>query len=85
MLQIIKQMCIRDSTNSATPPFTFGYSYKGGLVRPKQAFQSVAMVQDGKQLSALKVLMEETERAKRFGFTQSELDRACLLYTSRCV
>ncbi len=67
---------LEELTNSATPPFTFGYSYKGGLVRPKQAFQSVAMTQDGKQLAALKVLMEETERAKRFGFTQSELDRA---------
>ena len=34
------------------------------------------MVKDGNQLNALKVLLEETERAKRFGFTQTELDRA---------
>lgn len=67
---------LEELTNSATPPFTYGYSFHGGLVRSKEAFQSFALTQDGKQLSALKVLMEETERARRFGFTQSELERA---------
>ncbi len=64
-------------TNSPTPPFTFGYSYHGGtFARTKEAYQSFAMVQEDKQLSALKVLVTENERAKKFGFTQSELDRA---------
>ncbi len=67
---------LEELTNSSTPPFTYGYSAHESLLRPKQAFMSVAMMQEGKQLSALKVLMEETERAKRFGFTQGELDRA---------
>lgn len=64
-------------TNSATPPFTYGYSFHGGTyARTKEAYQSIAMVQEDKQISALKVLVTENERAKKFGFTQSELDRA---------
>ncbi len=63
--------------NSATPPFTYGYSYHGGTyARTKEAYQSVAVVQEDKQLSALKVLAVENERAKKYGFTQDELDRA---------
>jgi len=63
--------------NSTNPPFTYGSVYHGGTyARSKEAFQGFAMVKDGNQLNALKVLLEETERAKRFGFTQTELDRA---------
>jgi zinc protease len=54
--------------NSNNPPFTYGYVYHGGTyARSKEAFQGMAMVKDGNQLNALKVLLEETERAKRFG------------------
>ncbi|MFT5253156.1 MAG: zinc protease [Flavobacteriales bacterium] len=57
-------------TNSSTPPFTYGYSYYGGtFARTKKGYQSVAMSQEDKQLSALKVLVTENERAKKFGFT----------------
>ncbi|MCL9808038.1 M16 family metallopeptidase [Flavobacterium luminosum] len=64
-------------TNSATPPFTYGYSYHGSTwSRYKEAFQSVAMTQEDKQLQGLKVLATENERARKFGFTSSELDRA---------
>ena len=64
-------------TNSSTPPFTYGYSYYGGtFARNKKAYQSVAMSQEDKQLSALQVLVTENERAKKFGFTQGELERS---------
>ncbi|MFV8268532.1 M16 family metallopeptidase [Flavobacterium sp. GT2N3] len=66
-------------TNSSTPPFTYGYSYYGGtFARNKKAYQSVAMSQEDKQLNALKVLVTENERAKKFGFTQGELERSKL-------
>ncbi len=75
---------LNELTNSPTPPFLFGYSYHGGTyARTKEAYQSVAMVQEEKQISALKVLVTENERAKKFGFTQSELDRAKSDYLSR--
>nr|WP_314494914.1 insulinase family protein [uncultured Chryseobacterium sp.] len=68
---------LRELVNSNNPPFTFGSVYHGGTyARTKEAFQGFAMVKEGNQLNALKVLLEETERAKRFGFTQGELDRA---------
>ncbi|WP_294238895.1 pitrilysin family protein [uncultured Chryseobacterium sp.] len=68
---------LRELVNSNNPPFTYGSVYHGGTyARSKEAFQGFAMVKEGNQLSALKVLLEEVERAKRFGFTQTELDRA---------
>jgi len=75
---------LNELTNSPTPPFLFGYSYHGGTyARTKEAYQSFAMVQEDKQISALKVLVAENERAKKFGFTQGELDRAESDYLSR--
>ncbi|WP_116789628.1 M16 family metallopeptidase [Flavobacterium psychrotrophum] len=68
---------LEELTHTPTPPYTFGYSYHGrSWVRPKEAYQSYAMTQDSKQLDALKTLVEENLRVKKFGFTQSELDRA---------
>ncbi len=67
---------LQELTNSPTPPFTYGYSYHGGTwARTKEAYQSFAMTQEGKQLDALKVLVEENQRVKKYGFSQSELDR----------
>lgn len=68
---------LQELTNSPTPPFTYGYSYHGGTwARTKEAYQSFAMTQESKQLDALKVLVEESQRVKKYGFTQGELDRA---------
>ncbi len=68
---------LQELTNTANPPFVFGYSYHGGtFARTKEAYQSFAMVSEEKQLDALKVLITENVRAKKFGFTQSELNRA---------
>ncbi|WP_130735328.1 pitrilysin family protein [Flavobacterium sp. J27] len=68
---------LEEKQNSPTPPFTFGYTYHGETwARTKKAFQSFAMVGQDKQLDALKVLVEENERVKKFGFTEGELERA---------
>ncbi|MES2484909.1 MAG: insulinase family protein [Bacteroidota bacterium] len=68
---------LNELTNAPNPPFTFGYSYHGGTyARTKEAYQSFAMVSEDKQLDALKVLVQENERVRKFGFTQSELERA---------
>lgn len=68
---------LQELTHTATPPFTFGYTYHGDTwARTKEAYQSFAMTQDTKQLDALKVLIEENQRVKKFGFTQGELERA---------
>ena len=63
--------------NSNNPPFVYGYSYHGGTwSRTKEAYQSFAMCDASKQLTALRALLEENERVKQHGFTQSELERA---------
>ncbi|WCM41804.1 insulinase family protein [Flavobacterium sp. CBA20B-1] len=68
---------LEEYTNDANPPFVYGYSFHGSMYgREKEAFQSMAMTGEDKQLEALRVLAIENERAKRFGFTQSELERA---------
>jgi zinc protease len=68
---------LNELTNSPTPPFTYGFTYHGGtFARNKEAFQSFAMIDETKQLEALKVLVSENERVKKFGFTAGELERA---------
>lgn len=70
--------------NSPNPPFTFGASYHGGTyARSKDAYQSFAMTGEGQQLEALKALLEENERVKRYGFNASELERAKKEYLAR--
>ena len=68
---------LNELTNSPTPPFTYGFSYHGQtFARSKEAYQSFAMVDENKQLEALKVLVTENERVKKYGFTEGELKRA---------
>jgi zinc protease len=68
---------LNELVNSPTPPFTFGFTYHGGtFARDKEAFQSFAMIDETKQLEALKVLVSENERVKKFGFTTGEFERA---------
>ncbi|MFP8893423.1 M16 family metallopeptidase [Chryseobacterium sp. EZn1] len=77
LVNIMLNSRLAELVNSPNPPFTYGSVYHGGTyARNKEAFQGAAATKDGDQLNALKVLLEEVERAKRFGFTQSELDRA---------
>lgn len=62
--------------NSENPPFVMGSSNHGGVVRSKDAYQSFAISSPTGQLTALKALLEENERVKRFGFQKAELQRA---------
>ncbi|MCF6348734.1 MAG: insulinase family protein [Flavobacteriaceae bacterium] len=63
--------------NGEKPPFVFGSSYYGGTwARSKNAYQSFAMTSATGQLTALKVLLEENERVKRYGFQKGEFERA---------
>lgn len=68
---------LNELTNSPTPPFTYGFTYHGGTFgRDKQAFQSFAMTDEKQQIAALKVLVTENERVKKYGFTEGEFGRA---------
>lgn len=63
--------------NSDNPPFVYGYSYYGGTwARSKNAYQSFAVTSPTGQLKALKTLLTENERVKKYGFNPDELERA---------
>lgn len=56
-------------------PFTYASSGYRGMARTKDSYGSFAVVPEGGFLKGLKALLTENERAVRFGFTQTELDR----------
>lgn len=59
----------------ADPPFMFAYSGKGRFVRSKGVYFLAAMVKEDGIEKGLDALLTESVRVKKFGFTQSELDR----------
>jgi len=66
---------LRELTQSADPPFLFGSTSFGSLVRTKSSYTSFAVVGENGVEKGLKALLEENERVKKFGFTQAELER----------
>lgn len=74
---------LNEYRNKPNPPFLFGFSFHGGIIGNKEAYQSIAQTNETGQLEALKTLLEENERVKRFGFKASELDRAKKDYLAR--
>ncbi len=70
---------IQELTQKADPPFLFGNASYGGFlggVGNLDAFNSIAVAKGGNIEKALVAVLEETEKAKKFGFTTSELARA---------
>ena len=63
-------------TQQADAPFVAGYAYYSELVKSKDAFQMLAIPKEGQELAGLNALLLEAEKIKRFGFTNSELERA---------
>ena len=69
---------LSELVQSANPPFTRASSYYSDffVAKTKEAFAlSASSKADGIE-TALKTLLQETERARRFGFTESEYERA---------
>lgn len=61
----------------ANPPFLFGRASYGGFLGHQDAFTSIAVAkQPGELEKAIKAVVAETERARKFGFTQTEFERA---------
>ncbi len=63
-------------TQKPNPPFINASASQGDLVRSAESFSLTAMVADNGIQRGLNALLTEGERVKRFGFLQSELDRA---------
>ncbi len=60
---------------SSDPPFIFGGSGYGSMVRSKSNYSSFAMVGENGIEKGLRALVVENQRVKQHGFTPGELDR----------
>ncbi|MGH7480977.1 MAG: M16 family metallopeptidase, partial [Longimicrobiales bacterium] len=67
---------LSERTQEADPPYIGAGGGSGGLVRGTGAYFLRAMVPEGGVVEGLRALVEEAERAARFGFTATELERA---------
>jgi zinc protease len=66
---------LRDLVQSSNPPFLYASSYFGSYARGYEGFAASAVAsQDGPE-AALKALVTEIERVKKYGYTENELDR----------
>lgn len=66
---------LNELTHKADPPFLYGYSGNGRLVRTKGVYYLGAGVDDNGIERGLRSLLEEADRVSRFGFTATELER----------
>ncbi|MBX2974872.1 MAG: insulinase family protein [Ignavibacteriaceae bacterium] len=66
---------LRELTFTSDPPFASSNSAKGQFIRTREFYFLGATVKDGGIEKGLDALLTEAERVKRFGFTESELQR----------
>jgi zinc protease len=66
---------LSELTQEANPPFVSAQSGYGGLIGPSDVYSSTMTAHPGKISEGLRALLIENERVRKFGFTQSELDR----------
>jgi zinc protease len=66
---------ISELKQMSNPPFLFGQAAYGPFVGRQDAFTSVIAAQSGGLEIALKAIVAQTERARIFGFTTTELER----------
>jgi len=67
---------LNELTLLADPPFVGAAAGKTGFVRTSDAFYLGAGVKDGGIERGLEAVLREAERARKFGFTATELERA---------
>ncbi len=67
---------LQELTQKENPPFLGAQAYFGSQIKGYQAFQARAVTVTGNPTKSLTSVIEEVEKIKRFGVTQTELDRA---------
>jgi zinc protease len=66
---------LQELTQKSDPPFVFGGSSLSGFVRGYEGYSAFAVLSKGGPEPAIKAIVMENERARKFGFTAAELDR----------
>lgn len=72
----ITRIRIQELLQKGTPPFVSGSTGIGGFVRGYDGYSISATANTNEEAKALEAILVETERLKRFGVTESELERA---------
>lgn len=67
---------IDELTQKANPPFAFGFTGRDQFIRGYEAFFSYAVLGSSTAKEAVNALIAESERARKFGFLKTELERA---------
>ncbi|MFN4145982.1 MAG: M16 family metallopeptidase [Runella sp.] len=67
---------LQELQQSADPPFLFSFAGYSGFIGDYDSFINYAVAKDGNVEKGLKAVLDEAVRAKKFGFTASELERA---------
>jgi zinc protease len=68
---------LNELLQKANPPFLFGRASYGGFLGHQDAFTSIAVAKQPEELEkAVEAVAAETERARKFGFTPTEFERA---------
>lgn len=70
-------------TKQANPPFLQGGANISGFLAGLDVFSAIVVAKPGELETGYKAVLTEIERAKKFGFTQTELDRAKQQYLTR--
>ncbi|WP_028663749.1 M16 family metallopeptidase [Runella zeae] len=70
------QARLQELTQQADPPFLFGNASYSGFLGDYDSFFNIAVAKDGNLERAVKAVLDEGVRAKNFGFTETELERA---------
>lgn len=66
---------MQELTQKADPPYLYGASSLSGFVKGYEVYSSFAVVSKAGVEPALRAVLEENERARKFGFTAVELER----------
>jgi zinc protease len=66
---------LAEKTQLAEPPFIIGQSSFSEMFGPISVYQSAAVCHNGKIEEGLKAVLLENERVKKYGFTETELER----------
>lgn len=78
-IELFNQMLsarLNELLQKSNPPFLYSRSGYGGFIGRQSAFSTIVVAKPGELETAIKAAVAETERARIFGFTITELERA---------
>ncbi|MFC0516652.1 M16 family metallopeptidase [Mucilaginibacter angelicae] len=78
-VQLFNQMLnarLNELLQKPNPPFLYGRTSYGNFIGDQDAYTSLVVAKPGELEKAVKAVVTESERARKFGFTLTELERA---------